>query len=418
MGVYVITGGRPLEGVITIQGAKNSVLPILAATLCAGGCYTIENCPDITDVRWALEILATLGCGVWRRGHRVELDTASADGYTIPRELMTKMRGAVIFLGALLTRFGQAELSQPGGCRLGERPIDLHLRGLGQMGFRWEFRGDQLFCKREALRESNIALPFPSVGATENLLLAALGCPGETTICNAAREPEIGDLIGFLQACGGEISGAGTSLLRVQGGKRLHGCTYRVMPDRMEAATYLSAAAITGGDLTLQRLCPDHLRAVTEVLARSGCRLREKKEELRIRGRARRAVSPIITAPYPAFPTDAQAPVMAVMTLAEGVSIFEEQIFSDRFRHVPALEAMGAKIHATRRHGVVEGVKGLHGARVAATDLRGGAAMALAALAAEGESRITGTEHMERGYASFVEKLQSCGGQIIREEGQ
>ncbi len=418
MGVYLITGGRPLEGVITIHGAKNSVLPILAAALSAGGEYTIENCPDISDVYSALRILEALGCKTRREGNRVTVDTTTADKQTIPEELMRTMRAAVIFLGALLTRFGEAELSQPGGCCLGERPIDLHLRGLEQMGVRCVCEGERLFCKAERLRGSTIALSFPSVGATENLLLAALGCPGETVICNAAREPEITDLIGFLRACGGEISGAGTSVLRVQGGKRLHGCTYRVMPDRMEAATYLSAAALTGGDITLKSVCPPHLEAVIHILRQSGCEIQENRTELRLRGKSLRGVSPIITAPYPAFPTDAQATVMAVMAVAQGVSIFEETIFSDRFRHVPGFCAMGAKIQATRRHAVVEGVKRLHGAEVEATDLRGGAALTVAALGAEGDSRITRVEHIERGYASFVETLQSCGGQISKKEGQ
>ena len=412
MGAYRIIGGRPLEGAVTIHGAKNSVLPILAATVVSGGQYKINNCPEISDVETALDILRALGCTAERDGERVYVDTYPAENREIPEELMKKMRAAVIFLGALLARFGSATLSAPGGCVLGQRPIDLHILGLRQMGADCEYDGETLRCRANRLRGCTVALPFPSVGATENLILAALACEGEVTLCNAAKEPEIGDLIGFLRACGAKIDGADTSVLRVSGKIPLHGTEYTVMPDRMEAATYLAAAAATRGRLVLQGAEPAHLRAVIETLERGGCELARKPGEMIVRCDRLTAVSPIITAPYDGFPTDAQAPFMAAMAAAEGVSVFEETIFSDRLRHVPALRAMGARIHATDRHAVVTGVKRLHGAAVEATDLRGGAAMVLAALCAEGESVITKTEHMERGYASFVRSLRSCGAQI------
>ena len=412
MGAYQIQGGRPLCGVIPIHGAKNSMLPILAATLVTKGECVLHNCPCISDADAALSILQSLGCRTRREGQTLVVDTYSACGTEIPAVLMQKMRAAVIFLGALLARFGQARLSHPGGCCLGSRPIDLHLLGLRLMGAECEYEGEELACTVKKLQGATIALPFPSVGATENLLLAALACAGETILCNAAREPEIDDLIGFLTACGAEIDGVGTSVLRIHGGKRLHGAEYTVMPDRMEAATYLCAAAATRGELRLTGIVPEHLRAVTEALLRGGCEILQSMRELSLRCSDLCAVSPVRTAPYPAFPTDAQAPMMAAMATARGVSIFEETIFSDRFRHVPALVSMGAKITAAKRCAVVEGVPALHGATVTATDLRGGAAMVIAALAAEGESVITQTEHTERGYAELVQCLRACGARI------
>ncbi len=412
MGAYQIIGGRPLCGVIPIHGAKNSMLPILAATLVSRGTCVLHNCPQISDADAALSILQSLGCQVKREGDTLIVDTYAADGTEIPAALMQKMRAAVIFLGALLARFGRARLSHPGGCRLGERPIDLHLMGLQMLGASCVYEDEELLCTAHKPEAATIALPFPSVGATENLLLAALPCEGETVLCNAAREPEIGDLIGFLIACGAQIDGAGTSVLRIHGGRPLHGTEYTIMPDRMEAATYLCAAAATRGELTLTQAEPNHLRAVTDILLRGGCEIRQLARELTLRCDKLRAVSPIRTAPYPAFPTDAQAPVMAAMATAEGISIFEETVFSDRFRHVPALRQMGAKITAAKRCAVVEGVPVLHGANVEATDLRGGAAMVIAALAAQGQSVITKTEHTERGYAELVSSLRACGAEI------
>ncbi len=415
MGVYEIVGGRPLSGTVSIHGAKNSVLPILAATLVTRGRCRIENCPSISDVETAIAILRCLGCKVERSGDCVVVDTYSASKWEIPPQLMEKMRAAVIFLGALLTRFGEAKLYHPGGCPLGERPIDLHLRGLRHMGVSCRHEGEALCCKAEKLQSCTIALPFPSVGATENLILAALSVRGEVVLCNCAKEPEIEDLIAFLRSCGGEISGDGTSVLRIRGGKELHGGNHRVMPDRMEAATYLAAAAATRGELRLRQVCPKHFAPVTEVFRKGGCEIETGEDEMLLRCRNLRAVSPIRTAPYDGFPTDAQAPVMAAMAAAEGVTVFEENIFEHRFCHVPALRAMGADIYAAGSCAVVRGVKGLFGARVEATDLRGGAAMVIAALSAQGKSYIYRTEHMQRGYEEFVETLRSCGAEITTE---
>ncbi len=414
MGCYHITGGVPLRGEVRIHGAKNSVLPILAASILAKGPCVLHNCPEISDVDAALDILRCLGARVQREGEEIYVDTYALHAREIPAELMQRMRAAIIFLGALLTRFGEARLSYPGGCVLGDRPIDLHLMGLRHMGVICEPEKEQLYCKAAKLRGCTIALPFPSVGATENLVLAALGCPEEVVICNGAREPEITDLIGFLRSCGAEIDDLG-SVIRIRGGKPLHGTQYRIMPDRMEAATYLAAAAATRGQITLRRVCPGHLRGVSRVLRKGGCELMEEEGCMELSCRRMKCVSPIRTAPYDGFPTDAQAPIMALLATAKGVSVMEETIFSDRFRHVPALQAMGAKICASRHYAIIEGVERLHGARVTATDLRGGAAMVIAALCAEGRSQILQTEHMERGYSSFAAVLQSLGAQMTME---
>ena len=411
---YHICGGKPLYGTVKIHGAKNSALPILAATLVTGGRCVIRNCPEITDVDAAMDILRHLGCEATRIGQEVVVDTTKANRWDIPTPLMQAMRGAVIFLGALIARFGAAEITLPGGCPLGARPIDFHLAGLGRMGATIIASDQQILCNLQQPEECTIALPFPSVGATENLLLGALRCRGRVVICNAAKEPEIDDLIGFLRTCGADISGCGTSVLQIKGGKTLYPGSYTVMPDRMEAASYLAAGAATRGELLLKDLRTDHLTAVTEVLCRMGCQVQQTEKEIYLKCRKLTAAGAIHTAPYDGFPTDAQAPLMAAAAVAKGVTVIEETIFSDRFRHVPALRRMGAKIYAAKRCAVVDGVTKLQGARVNATDLRGGAAMVIAGLCAEGESQVGCIEHIERGYSHFVETLRSCGAQIER----
>ena len=412
MRAYRITGGTPLCGEITISGAKNAVLPIMAASLICAQESTLFSCPEISDVENAIAILRDLGCETKRQGELLTIDTYPACACEIAPQRMRTMRAAVIFLGALLTRFGEARLFTPGGCRLGQRPIDLHLMGLRHMGYHCEYDGDALYCCEENLRGCTIALPFPSVGATENILLAALRCREEVVICNAAKEPEISDLICFLRKCGAQIAGENTSVVRVCGGKKLHGTKHMIVPDRMEAASYLCAGAATRGKICLKNVCAAHLRAVTDVLRRAGCTVKISGDEIVLSANKIQAVSPIHTAPYDGFPTDAQAPVMAVMAAAEGVSVFEETIFSDRYRHVSALRQMGAHIYAAGRYAIVEGVTQLNGANVEATDLRGGAAMVIAALNANGESTVTNVAHMERGYAGMVEKLSACGARI------
>ncbi len=414
MGAYQIEGGTPLRGELAVHGAKNSVLPILAATLLTGETCVLHNCPRITDVDTALEILEYLGCRTERYGSTLRICTYEAGPRPIPPELTGKMRAAVIFLGPLLARFRQGSLAYPGGCALGERPIDLHLRGLGHLGYICDSDDRYICCHGENPKGGTVALPFPSVGATENLILGALGCSGTTTLCNVAQEPEIGDLIGFLRGCGAEITDHGTVLI-IRGGRKLHGTQYRVMADRMEAATYLAATAATRGDVTLRDADPAHLTAVTEIFRKAGCDMWMGEDWIRLQCHSIRAVSPIKTAPYDGFPTDAQAPLMAVLACAKGVSVVEESIFTDRFHHVPGLRAMGARIRASRRYAIIDGVQRLHGAHTEATDLRGGAALVIGALSAEGRSRIGKVEHMERGYEHFAENLRSLGGKIWME---
>ncbi|MBR4308289.1 MAG: UDP-N-acetylglucosamine 1-carboxyvinyltransferase [Oscillospiraceae bacterium] len=414
MGTYCIEGGIPLRGELTIHGAKNSVLPILAGCILTKGVCELHNCPQISDVEAALQILQYLGCETEREGHCIRIHTRYAQPRPIPRSMTEKMRGAILFLGPLLARFGEGELAYPGGCALGERPIDLHLMGLRHMGVDCHCDSEGVSCKWGKPRPGIIALPYPSVGATENLLMAAVACEGQTVLCNCAREPEILDLVAFLRSCGAQISVRG-SVIRIIGGGKLRGCTHWIIPDRMEAVGYLAVAASTGGEICLRQVCPEHLAAVLQVLGRAGCELACGREHIHLSARGLQAVSPIRTAPYDGFPTDAQAPIMAVLSCAKGVSVMEETVFSDRFLHVPALNAMGARIHAARRYAVIHGVPKLHGASVEATDLRGGAAMVVAALGAEGCSRIGKTEYIERGYERFAENLRSLGGKITME---
>ena len=412
-----IQGGRPLSGHLTVQRAKNSVLPVLAATLLAGGECRIADCPRLSDVETAAEILRHLGCQAQWDGNDLLVDTACVTRWDIPEELMRKMRSSVIFLGAILTRCGRAELSYPGGCELGPRPIDLHLSGLRALGAEIDDTGGALHCKAAKLTGREIVLGFPSVGATENLMLAACGAEGVTVLSNAAREPEIEDLQGFLNTCGAEITGAGTSTVVIRGGRPIHGGTYTILPDRIAAATYLCGAASAGGEVFLRDAREEHLSAVTAVLREAGCDVTGGSAGIVCRRTGRlTAPRPIRTAPYPGFPTDAQAILMAALLRCRGAAVFEENLFSSRYRHVDELARMGADIRVSGRTAVVLGVERLHGAAVRCTDLRGGAALCAAALAAEGETSISDITHIDRGYQSIEDDLAALGADIRRVE--
>ena len=417
MSQLLIRGGRPLRGEVAIQGAKNSVLPILAATLLTAGQVEVRNCPRLRDVDASVRILRALGCEARWEGGSLLVDTAGLNGCAISDILMREMRSSAIFLGAILARCGQAELSYPGGCELGPRPIDLHLNGLRELGAEIDDSGGLLHCKAAGLKGRELVLSLPSVGATENLMLAACGAEGVTTICNAAREPEIEDLQNFLNACGGRVSGAGTSTVTVEGGRRFHGCAYTVMPDRIAAATYLCAAASAGGEVFLRGARERHLSTVTAVLREAGCDIRGTETGIACICRQRpRAVRPVRTAPYPGFPTDAQAVLMAALLRSRGTTVFEENIFENRYRHVDELTRMGADIRVAGRVAVVTGTETLHGAAVRCTDLRGGAALCVAALAAEGKTHISETDHIDRGYQDIVSDLRALGADIARTE--
>ena len=417
MSELLITGGRPLGWEVPIQGAKNSVLPILAATLLARGQVVLEGCPRLRDVDASIAILRYLGCIARWEGDSLVVDTASMDGCAISEELMRRMRSSAIFLGAVLGRWGRAELSYPGGCELGPRPIDLHLQGLRQLGAAIREEGGFLHCTAPRLRGSEIVLGLPSVGATENLMLAGCAAEGTTVISNAAREPEIEDLQNFLNACGARVRGAGSSTVRVEGGAPMHGCTYRCMPDRIVAATYLCAAGAAGGEVYLRRAREDHLATLTDLLRQAGCTVTADGGGIACRCRGRLGgVGPVRTAPYPGFPTDAQAVLMAALLRCRGVSVFEERIFESRYRHVDEMARMGARIRVSGPTAVVFGTPVLHGASVRSTDLRGGAALCVAALGAEGVTRVGALHHIDRGYEDIARDLRALGADVIRQE--
>jgi len=416
MSVLKITGGRPLEGTIRVNGAKNSVLPILAATLVNGGINVIDNCPDLRDVASAIRILEHLGCKVKREGKRVTVDSSSVCRFDVPDGLMREMRSSVIFLGPIIARCGRALLYTPGGCELGPRPIDLHLDALSRMGVVIEREGGAISCRADDMKGRDIILDFPSVGATENIMLAATACKGSTRIINAAREPEIADLQQFLRKTGASVSGAGGSEISVVGGRCGFDTYHRIMPDRIEAATYLCAAAAAGGDITLDDCEPEHFGTVIEKLSDGGAEISVRGRSARIKMKKRLEAMPFIrTMPYPGFPTDAQSQLLAAACTAKGTTVFLESIFENRFRYAGELQRMGAEITLSGRIAVVEGKNRLHGAAMKATDLRGGAAMVIAALAAEGISEIGDVHHIDRGYERIEEVLSSVGAQIIRE---
>lgn len=416
MQYYLVEGGKPLHGSVPISGAKNSVLPILAATLLTGGRTILHNCPDLRDVRSALEILEHLGCRTRRQGSDILVDSSGASRWDVPHALMREMRSSVIFLGPILARFGKARLSLPGGCEIGQRPIDLHLAALRRLGAEIREEGGDILCRAGDLRGREIILSFPSVGATENAMLTACACSGVTRIINAAREPEIADLQAFLQKAGAEISGSGEGVITVSGGMPRRDVEHTILPDRIETATYLCAAAACGGEVTLTETQPEQVGTVLQCLSEAGCTVRTAGRSITLLAPERLGhIAQVRTMPYPGFPTDAQAPLMAAACTGQGASVFLETIFENRYRHVSELARMGADIRVSGRTALVNGAA-LHGASVRCTDLRGGAALVIAALAARGESRIEDITHIDRGYERLAEKLTALGGSIRRLE--
>ena len=416
MGEYIIEGGRALEGSLQIQGAKNSVLPILAATILHPGTSVLRRCPRLRDVDASVRILRHLGCRVDWEGDDLVVDAGDVSRWDVPDGLMREMRSSVIFLGAVLTRCGRAELSMPGGCELGPRPIDLHLSALRQLGAVIREGGGRLHGETGDMRGRELTLALPSVGATENAILTACGCEGTTVIFNAAREPEIGDLQRYLQAIGHQVRGAGTSTIAVEGRSPTHDGVHTVMPDRIVAATYLAAVAAAGGEVELRGVDYRHLSTVTAALHEAGCAIHSTGDAVCLRSTGElRAIRPVRTAPYPGFPTDAQAVLMAALLRSRGATVFVENMFENRYRHVDELCRMGADIRVEGRVAVVCGVERLQGAAVRATDLRGGAAMVVAALAARGETRISAVEHIQRGYTDILGDLRRLGA-MAREE--
>lgn len=412
----IIEGPNKLEGEVFVHGAKNSTLPLLAASLLCSTECVLHNCPQLSDVDTSVKILEYLGCRTSRSENDLTIDSSGVCNSDIPDTLMREMRSSIVFLGAIITRAGSAKLSFPGGCELGPRPIDLHLWALRKMGVEIDEDHGCLDCKAaRRLNGANIGFSFPSVGATENVMIAASCAKGTTVITNAAREPEICDLADFLNKCGAKINGAGGSTIVIEGVEKLSGCEHQVIPDRIAATTFMAAAAATGSKLLISNINPVHLEPVIPTFEEAGCRLRILGTWLEITSPERlNRVKTIRTMPYPGFPTDAQAPVMAMTAVADGTSVFVENIFENRYKHVGELMRLGANIKVEGRVAVIEGVKQLSGAAVEAADLRGAAALVVAGLAAEGVTEIAGLKHLDRGYEAIENSLTALGAAVKR----
>lgn len=420
METIIAQGGERLRGEITVHGAKNSALPILAACVLCGKESVIHNCPRLTDVDAAIKILLHLGCKVTRENRCITVDSSDMNKNDIPDELMREMRSSVVFLGPVLARMGEVHISAPGGCEIGLRPIDLHLEAMKRLGASVdEEHGRINFLCPGKLKGNKITLSFPSVGATENIMLAAATAKGRTVVVNAAREPEISDLADFLNGCGAHILGAGEGTLVIDGVERLYGTEHTVIPDRIAAATFLSAAAATHGRIVLHDVIPAHIAPVLPALEETGCDIQVRSREISLSAPPKlHRIRTVRTMPYPGFPTDAQAPVMAAACVAEGTSVFIENIFESRYKHVSELIRLGANIKVEGRMAVIEGVSYLSGAPVVAPDLRGGSALIIAGLCARGETRISGIYHIDRGYENIEESLRQIGAKIRRVENE
>lgn len=415
MGKYVINGGNKLVGEVSVSGAKNAVLPILAATVIGENKSTILNIPNLRDVEIMESILLNLGCSVKRTGNIMEVESKPLNKVIVPEELVREMRSSIILMGAMLSRTGEVVIGYPGGCEIGPRPIDLHLKALREMGAVIEESHGLLYCKTDGLKGCDIQLDYPSVGATENIILAAVKAKGTTVIRNAAREPEIVDLQNYLNKAGAKISGAGTSVITIEGVKKLKDVTHTIIPDRIVAGTFMVASTITGGDIILNNIIVEHLLGTIAKLKEAGAIIYTNGNTLKILGpRKINSIEMIQTLPYPGFPTDMQAQMMALLSIANGTSIICETVFENRFKHGEELIRMGANIKIFGRVAVINGVKELTGAKVSAKDLRGGAALTLAGLVAKGTTEVHNIYHIERGYEDFHIILKNLGADIVK----
>ncbi len=421
MAYYRINGGKRLEGAVTISGAKNAALAIIPAVILSGESCLLENLPEIEDVRIVEEILTSMGADISRTPDgSMRIDPSGISTFSVTGEMVSSMRASYYLLGALLGRYKKAEIALPGGCAIGQRPIDQHIKGMRALGADIVIQGGSVKARADRLRGAEIYLDVVSVGATINIMLAAVAAEGQTIIANAAKEPHVVDVANFLNMMGANVKGAGTDVIRIQGGRRLHGCTYAVIPDQIEAGTFMIAAAATRGDVIINNVIPTHLEAISAKLMESGVTISEGDDGrdffIRVSADKRPRAVNIKTLPYPGFPTDLQQPMMALLATAEGNSFIMENIFENRFNHVPELAKMGASISISSRTATVEGVERLYGAPLCASDLRAGAALVIAALAAEGESTISQIHFIDRGYEFLEQKLRALGADIMRIE--
>ena len=414
---YIIEGGKNLAGELELQGAKNSALPILAASLLICGDVVLHNCPNLSDVRAALEILNALGCETRHQGNDIFINSSTVTCSDVPCELMREMRSSVVFLGAILSRCSKASVTAPGGCELGPRPIDLHLGAMKELGFSVDEACGRICCQRVSNPKLvSIHLDFPSVGATENVILASCVSKSRVVLRNAAREPEIIDLANFLNNAGAKIKGAGTDMIEIVGVSALHSTEHTVIPDRIAAATYMSAATICGGELILKNVNISHLGAILRAFDKMGCDIKTQGDSLKLFARKPlKRIDTVRSSVYPGFPTDAGPLLIASLIKAEGTSVFTENIFENRFNYIGELKRLGADIKVFGKVAIVQGVKRLQGAQLSCTDLRGGAAMVIAALGADGVSTVDRICHIERGYENFELCLKQLSLNIKKE---
>lgn len=411
MSSYIIEGGHKLNGRAYVSGSKNASLPILAACILSPK-TTLYNVPEIYDTEKTLQILRILGCKTKKTKGKLIIDSTQVKELQIPDKLMRELRSSVILAGALISRFKKAVFSYPGGCDIGARPIDLHLNGFRKLGINVEEEAGYIKCSCDKIVSANINLDFPSVGATENIMLASIFAEGETTITNAALEPEIVDLQKALNKMGAKVQGAGTSIIKIKGVKKLKEASHNIMPDRIEAGTLLVATAMTSGNIKLTHVCPDHIVPIIHKLEEMGCKIDIKKDIIELSAPKKLKAIDIKTMPYPGFPTDMQSVFGSAFTIAKGTSIIVENIFENRYKYTNELKRMGAKVTIEGKTAIIKGVKKLVGAEVNSTDLRGGAALVLAGLAAKGQTTVNNIEYILRGYENLGEKLNSLGAKV------